>query len=143
MARQLLKNGADARVLLIDSPSPIDHVPLDECLIESIANSKRQAAGSDMAKYIRSQFRSNTKLLGKYNPLPGDGPFPRVAVLRSKEGISSGNIPDIPNWLSDRSNPRDAVAKWETLLGCSVRALDIPGNHFEPFSSSNVCGPDI
>jgi hypothetical protein len=58
--------------------------------------------------------------------------------LRSSEGFNPAGVPDIPVWLSDRSDPRQAVAGWETVVGAPVSVYDIPGHHFEPFNSQNV-----
>ncbi|KZP30156.1 putative polyketide synthase [Athelia psychrophila] len=138
IARQLLKGGTDARVLLIDSPSPINHVPLDECLIESITNANMRSTVSSMSRIIRAQFRFNSKSLGMYKPLLSDGPFPKIILLRSKEGFPPGGMNNVPSWLSERGDPHDAVAGWEALVGCPVRVRDIPGHHFEPFSPSNI-----
>lgn len=141
VARQLLKGGTDARVLLIDSPSPTNHVPLDECLIESIMNANMRSAVSSLSRFIRTQFRFNSKSLEMYNPLSSDGPFPKIILLRSRDGFLPGGIDNVPSWLSERGDPRDAVAGWEALVGCPVRVRDIPGHHFEPFSPSNVRRP--
>lgn len=138
IARQLLKCSIDARVLLIDSPSPLNHVPLDECLIENITNANIQHTASNMSRFIQAQFRFNSKSLGMYKPLPGDGPFPKIILLRSREGFLPGRISNVPNWLSERGGSRDVVAGWEALIGCPVRVIDIPGHHFEPFSPENV-----
>ncbi|KZP21464.1 putative polyketide synthase [Athelia psychrophila] len=141
IARQLLKGGTDARVLLIDSPSPINHVPLDECLIESITNANMRSTVSSMSWMIRAQFRFNSKSLGMYKPLLSDGPFPKIILLRSREGFHPCGINNVPRWLSERGDPHDVVAGWEALVECPVRVRDIPGHHFEPFSPSNVRRP--
>ncbi|KAF7977208.1 hypothetical protein HWV62_4469 [Athelia sp. TMB] len=135
LARQLLRIGTDARVILIDSPSPTNHVPLHQELLERILTMDGQ---SNMAQRIRTQFRFNSKALGTYNPSPSDGPFPKIILLRSSEGFKADGLTDIPSWLGERADPHDSVSGWEALLGSSVRVCDIPGHHFEPFSPPNI-----
>jgi hypothetical protein len=81
----------------------------------------------------------NARMLGKYVPHATASLCPPLVLLRSSEGYKPKGVADIPTWLSDRGNPQTSVAGWQSLAHCSVKVLDIPGHHFEPFHSSNVC----
>jgi hypothetical protein len=138
VARQLLKQGTDARVILIDSPSPVNHVPLPESLLDSVINLDTHSSCSGIRRFVKAQFQLNSRVLGEYNPLPSDGPFPPIVLLRSREGFQAPGISDIPTWLGDRSDGQQAAFGWESLVGCSVSVRDIPGHHFQPFHPSHV-----
>ncbi|KDQ50552.1 hypothetical protein JAAARDRAFT_583047 [Jaapia argillacea MUCL 33604] len=139
-ARILLKRGVQVKgVVLIDSPSPVNHVPLSDSLIDSVVKLDSKTANSDIAKLIKAQFQTNSRLLGKYDPLASKGPFPPLVLLRSQEGYNpSGVSVQVPQWLADRSEPRQAAAGWEKLVGSRVKIMDIPGHHFQPFQASNI-----
>ncbi|KAJ7720857.1 hypothetical protein DFH07DRAFT_972465 [Mycena maculata] len=62
----------------------------------------------------------------------------RFVYLHSREGFHPADVVDVPTWLSDRSDPRKSVAGWESVSHCSIKVIDIPGNHFEPFYSANI-----
>lgn len=137
-ARQLLKEGREVRgVLLIDSPCPVNHVPLSESLIEKVVASTSQASKSEVSQLVKKQFQQNSHLLGLYDPIPGGGPHPKLAILRSSEGLKLQGA-DVPTWLGDRSNPRHVIAEWETLVSATIKSWNIPGNHFEVFAPANV-----
>jgi hypothetical protein len=140
VARQLLKQGVDARVILIDSPSPVDHVPLPEALLDSVIKPDAHCARSDIGQFVKAQFRLNSRVLGEYNPLLADGPFPHLVLLRSCEDFQAPDISSIPAWLRNRSDARQAAIGWETLTGASVCVRDIPGHHFQPFLHSHASG---
>lgn len=137
-SRQLIKKGIDARVILVDSPSPINHVPLPERLLESIVNLDSRSARSGIAQFVKTQFRLNSIVLGKYNPQPADGPFPHLVLLRSREGFQPIDIANVPRWLFDRGDVQQATAGWESLTGSPIKVWDIPGHHFQPFHPANV-----
>ncbi|KAG7098798.1 Type I Iterative PKS [Marasmius oreades] len=139
-ARQLMrmKNGRRVRgVVLIDSPSPVNHVPLSSSLIDVVVNLDQRLSKSEVARLVKAQFQMNSAILGKYQPST-DGPHPSLVLLRSSEGLKLKEDMEIPTWLSDRSDAREAVAGWQQLVGTEVRVMDIPGNHFEPFSEANI-----
>jgi acyl carrier protein len=140
VARQLLKEGIDARVVLIDSPSPVNHVPLPDSLLDSVINLDTHSSSSGIGRFVKAQFRLNSKVLGEYNPLPADGPFPLLVLLRSREDFQAPGISDIPTWLGNRSNARQAAVGWEGLTGCSISIRDIPGHHFQPFHPAHASG---
>ncbi|KAF8797479.1 putative polyketide synthase [Phlegmacium glaucopus] len=139
-ARQLLAEGREVQgVLLIDSPCPVNHVPLSESLIETVVSSSSPSSKSEISKLIKKQFQLNSHMLGLYDPLAGGGRYPKLAILRSSEGLKAQGV-SIPVWLADRTDPRQVIAEWESLVAATVKSWDIPGNHFEPFATANIGG---
>ncbi|KAF8074125.1 putative polyketide synthase [Lyophyllum atratum] len=124
-------------ILLIDSPSPINHIPLSDALIDSILNIDGRSSSSEMGKLVKAQFSMNARLLGKYHPEPTAGRCPPLVLLRSRDGFRPSDV-DVPAWLSNRSDPERAAAGWVTLSNGRVRVIDIPGHHFQPFQPSNI-----
>jgi thioesterase domain-containing protein len=139
VARQLLRQGTDARVVLIDSPSPTNHVQLPESLLDYVIDLNERDTRSTICQFIKAQFQLNSRVLAEYNPLPNDGPFPSLLLLRSCEDFQAPGISDIPAWLQNRSDARQATCGWESLTGSSVTVRDIPGHHFQPFNPSHAC----
>lgn len=129
-------------VVLIDSPSPLNHVPLPTSLLDAIAGlDARIQSGSEIHRLIKTQFELNTTILGRYEPPVGKHIYPKLALLRSKEGFNPSNVPHnviIPPWLAQRHDSRQVAEGWEKLVGQSLRVWDIPGHHFQPFDPSNV-----
>lgn len=137
IALQLTKHGVHVKgVLLIDSPSPFNHVPLPDSVIESAIHFDRYSSDFELARLVRSQFAMNARMLEGYGPYKTEGLCPPLVLLRSKDGYNPPNVKDVPTWLSDRSNSKLATAGWESLA--SIQVLDIQGNHFTPFQPSNV-----
>ena len=139
-ARYLLRNGHQVQgVLLIDSPSPLNHIQLSEDLIDCVVDSDRgHRVCSEARQLVKSQFKMNSHALANYNPHTHKGSFPSLALLRSSEGFHHPDIKDIPAWLSDRSNPDQVVLDWEKLVGTTVKVWKMPGHHFRPFDDVNV-----
>ncbi|KAA1479595.1 alpha/beta-hydrolase, partial [Dentipellis sp. KUC8613] len=138
-ARQLMKKGVAVKgVLLIDSPSPVNHVPLSDALLDSVAKLDGRNAGTDIGRLVKTQFQMNSRMLGRYDPLAAGGPFPPIVLLRSSEGFNPAGVSDVPKWLADRSDRTQAAAGWEKVVGTSIKVLDIPGHHFQPFHPDNV-----
>ncbi|TFK33599.1 hypothetical protein BDQ12DRAFT_657776 [Crucibulum laeve] len=136
---QLAKRGIIVKgILLIDSPSPINHVPLSDSLIDSVVNLDARSANSDLGKLVKTQFAMNARMLGRYDPRATGGSCPPLVLLRSSEGYNPPGVADVPIWLANRSDPKIATAGWETLAGGSVQVIDIPGHHFQPFHPSNI-----
>ncbi|KAK7035442.1 polyketide beta-ketoacyl-synthase [Paramarasmius palmivorus] len=136
-ARQLMSAGHSVKgVVLIDSPSPVNHVPLSDTLIDAVVNLDSRAAKSDISRLVKQQFQMNSAMLGKYEPSQG-GSYPPLVLLRSSEGFKHQSVA-VPTWLSDRTDARQAVAGWEKIVGSKVKVLDILGNHFEPFSPTHI-----
>ncbi|KAG5652522.1 Type I Iterative PKS, partial [Sphagnurus paluster] len=124
-------------ILLIDSPSPLEHVPLSESLIDTVLNLEGRSSNSELNRLVKAQFSMNSRLLGAYNPEPLIGRCPPIVLLRSEEGFSATGV-EVPLWLSNRDNPRLAASGWEALSGDQVKLIDIPGNHFQPFHASKI-----
>jgi thioesterase domain-containing protein len=141
IALQLTSRGIQVKgILLIDSPSPINHIPLSDSLIDTAIDLDARAARSELSALVKKQFSMNAQMLGKYIPHATASLCPPLVLLRSSEGFRpTGVTPmDVPAWLADRSDPQTSVADWQSLAHCSVKVLDIPGHHFQPFHSSNV-----
>ena len=138
---QLAKRGVQVQgVLLIDSPSPINHIPLSESVIDSVLALQTRRAGSKLEGLVKAQFVMNARMLGKYNPRATSehSPSLKLVLLRSKEGYDPPSISGTPTWLTDRKNPKSASAGWETIAGEPIKVMDIPGHHFQPFEASHV-----
>ncbi|ETW82343.1 polyketide synthase variant A [Heterobasidion irregulare TC 32-1] len=139
LARQLLTKGVPVKgVVLIDAPCPLDHVPLPDTLLESIAGLNGRDSTAHVSRLVKAQFQMNSRLLGRYRPAASRGVCPRLVLLRSREAYKPAGVLDVPKWLCDRSDPQDAVAGWQSLVDGPVKVLDIPGHHFQPFHSTNV-----
>ncbi|KAJ7482959.1 putative polyketide synthase [Mycena galericulata] len=139
IALQLTARGIVVKgILLIDSPSPINHIPLSDSLIDTVIDLDARAARSELSTLVKKQFSANARMLGKYVPHATASICPPLVLLRSSEGFRPRGVTNIPSWLADRSDPQTSVAGWQSLAHCSVKVLDIPGHHFEPFHSSNI-----
>ena len=129
-------------VVLIDSPSPLDHVPLSDALIESAVkldnNRGSGSVPSGIGLLVKEQFRMNSRMLRSYDPAVGGGPYPQLVLLCSCENYDPGGGLEVPGWLSDRGDRRSAAAGWETVVGKPVKCIDIPGHHFQVFHSPYV-----
>jgi iterative type I PKS product template protein len=137
VARQLLKSGIIVKgVVLIDSPSPLNHVPLSDALIEAIVKLDRSPVPSDIGRLVKRQFQMNSQILLEYDPTLGGGPYPPVVLLRSCANYCPGASLEVPDWLSNRDNSRST--EWETIVGGPVKCIEIPGHHFQPFHSPYV-----
>ncbi|KAJ7613846.1 putative polyketide synthase [Mycena polygramma] len=139
IALQLTSRGIQVKgILLIDPPSPISHVPLSDSLIDTVIDLDPRTAGSELGAMVKKQLCMNAHMLGKYVPHATASVCPPLVLLRSSEGFKPAGVAGIPAWLSDRSDPHTSIAGWQSLAHCSVKVLDIPGNHFQPFHSSNI-----
>ncbi|KAJ7022589.1 putative polyketide synthase [Mycena alexandri] len=141
IALQLTSRGIQVKgILLIDSPSPINHIPLSDSLIDTVLDLDVRAERSELSTLVKKQFSMNAHMLGKYVPHATASLCPPLVLLRSSEcyrpeGVA---IADVPKWLADRSDPQTSVTGWQSLAHCSVKVLDIPGHHFQAFHSSNI-----
>ncbi|KAJ7712367.1 putative polyketide synthase [Mycena metata] len=141
IALQLTSRGIQVKgILLIDSPSPINHVPLSDSLIDTVLDLDVRAGRSELSTLVKKQFSMNAHMLGKYVPHATASLCPPLVLLRSSEcyrpeGVA---VADVPKWLADRSDPQTSVAGWQSLAHCSIKVLDIPGHHFQAFHPSNI-----
>ena len=126
-------------VILIDSPSPLNHVPLSLPLIEEVVDSSIKG-NSDIRNFCKAQFITNAKLLSEYDPfkIANEGPPLRLVCLVCKDGYNSPSCVDVPSWLTDRGDITTSPKGWKLVSGAVVQVLDIPGHHFEPFQPHNV-----
>lgn len=170
VARQLLQeNNLETKslvrgVMLIDSPCPVQHVPLSSEIIDAVLASAHSELPSttfsssagwkkEVLRLVRRQFEYNARLLSEYGSAlrncesehevddPVLGSFPPLVLLRSKQGFRSPKIPskDVPEWLRGRKSLKAGVDGWEGLAGRDkVKVLDIPGDHFSVFKDENV-----
>jgi len=139
IALQLTRRGIGVKgILLIDSPSPVNHIPLSDALIESVINQDARNARSELGGLVKAQFSMNAAMLGKYVPHATASLCPPLVLLRSRDTYNPPGIRNVPQWLSDRSNAKNAVKGWESLAHCSVKIIDIPGHHFQPFQGSHI-----
>ena len=141
VARQLLNSGVVVKgVVLIDSPSPLDHVPLSDELIEFILKfgDPSLASSNRMSSLVKRQFQINSQILLNYDPAVGSGLYPQLVLLRSREDYCPSGGPEIPEWLSHRGDRLSAMAGWEKIVGVPVKCIDIEGNHFQPFQNPYV-----
>ncbi|KAJ7439083.1 putative polyketide synthase [Mycena latifolia] len=139
VALQLTSRGIQVKgVLLIDSPSPINHTPLSDALIDTVLD--RDGGRSELSSLVKAQFALNVRMLGEYIPHATASLCPPLVLLRSSVGFRPAGIPvgDVPAWLADRSDPQTCVAGWQRLAHCAVKVLDIPGDHFQAFHPSNI-----
>lgn len=140
VARQLRAKGITVKgILLIDAPSPTNHVPLSDGLLDSILF---RAPANDLSPLIMAQFRMSPRLIAGYHPkaMADTQPIPAV-MLYSTEGYNPSGVSNVPKWISERGTKqsrRDAVEGWERLFGTPVKMLDIPGSHFDAFHPSNI-----
>ncbi|KAF9565096.1 polyketide beta-ketoacyl-synthase [Agrocybe pediades] len=124
-------------VILLDSPSPFDHVPLPPALVERVLD----AAGNiepRFRNFCKLQFMTNAKLLAEYKPSSTNLHSKlRVAFLKSKDPYNEDDV-DIPAWLSDRNENMDISQGWQRMLDMPLHMLSIPGHHFQAFDPRNV-----
>lgn len=140
----MMKEGFDVRgVVLVDAPCPTDRVPLSATLVNHVVSrGGNSRSETEAAETVKEQLRKSSDLLKGHSPSP-DGPFPRVAFLRSREGVKveSGLMgEEIPVWLTDREVSETTTGEWEVLLKGELKRWDLPGDHFQPFMPENVSG---
>jgi thioesterase domain-containing protein len=142
-AQQLMAGGFDVKgLVLIDSPSPINHEPLPAEVIASITKPRGQPRSSANDAALEAEFLSNASLLGIYKPKylsKENGKALKTVMLRSRDVFDTESLCGVRyDWLNRQDTREDAIAAWEELVGGHVEVLPIPGNHFEPFSKENV-----
>jgi thioesterase domain-containing protein len=143
----MMKEGLDVKgVVLVDAPCPTEHVPLSATLLDHIVTRRKPSRSeAETMRSIKEQFRKSSELLKGYSP-SSDGPYPRVAYLRSREGVkveSESMREKVPAWLTDRDEPGTTISGWEMLLKEKLRRWDVPGDHFQPFLPENVSLSDL
>nr|APX43980.1 polyketide synthase [Pestalotiopsis microspora] len=142
-ARQLMANGFEVRgLVLIDSPNPINHEPLPKEVITSVTKHSSRVGASSESTAMGEEFLYNASLLGAYEaiPLPDSRLSKlRTVMLRSQDVMDTESLCGVSyEWLSNQDARSAAIVAWEGLVGGHVEVLSIPGNHFEPFSRTNI-----
>ncbi|KAM0211985.1 hypothetical protein ACHAQD_009974 [Fusarium lateritium] len=144
-AQQLTIRGFDVKgLVLIDSPSPIDHEPLPAALIASITRSGNQIAtlSSSSPTALEEEFLSNTSLLGIYKPrsfTEATGKSLKTAILRNRDVLDTEALCGAKyDWLNRQDTRDAAIGTWEELVGGHINVFPIPGNHFQPFAEDNI-----
>lgn len=138
-------------VVLIDSPPPLNHIPLARGTIQAAMADKHVHAAnkrpSEAAKFheaigalaVRNNLR-RAVLLGQYRPRR-EGLMPRVVLLRSSDGFKAvGHALPENKWLHDRRDVKTSSGAWERLVGVKIKVFDIPGDHFTPFEPDHIVG---
>lgn len=153
MARLLSERGdcLVRGVVLIDSPPPLNHIPLARDTVQAAMALKHVHADKtrppEAARFheaigalaVRNNLR-RAALLGQYRPRR-EGAMPRVVLLRSSEGFSAAGYALPENkWLHDRRDVETSSGAWEQLVGAKIKVIDIPGDHFTPFEPAHVDG---
>ncbi len=156
MSSLLRQAGVDVKgIILIDSPSPFTDQVLPDALIDAVLGKlRRQAPASDertktktTLELAKIQMQHSSRALVSFDPCrPHDedaesGTYPKAVMVRctspvsmSGAGVSWACVP----FLDDRHDPRTMTDDWESLVGCRIPVLDVPGNHFEMFENGNV-----
>jgi hypothetical protein len=124
--------------VLIDSPSPLNHVPLSDALIDSIVKLSRNSVSSNVGLLVKQQFQMNSQMLLHYDPTVGGGPYPQLVSLCSCEDYYPHGVLEVPGWLSSNRHRRSTAADWETIVGKPIKCMDIPGHHFQLFHKPYV-----
>lgn len=138
-ARKLLSMGYPVKgVVLIDSPCPLDHVPLSDSIIDFALNLNAWHPNSEIGELVRMQIQKSSQMLAQHNHCPSDGPYPKLALLHSREAFDPPGIESVPGWLKDRDLV-SAANRWKELVGTAIKVWEIPGNHFQTFHACNVC----
>ncbi|GAB0138039.1 t1pks [Epichloe bromicola] len=135
-AQQLAVRGFEVKgLVLIDSPSPIDHEPLPAAIISSIARHQHVASSRSVA--LEEEFISNASLLATYKPESfhkATGRRLKTVMLRSQDVLDTEALHDVRyDWLSRQDTRAAAIVAWEEIVGGHVEVLPIQGNHFQPF----------
>lgn len=129
-------------VILIDSPCSLAPPILSDAIINYVLCDQDRTVDASSTALVVRQFKQNTALLDKY--APGDGTRLSVPLgfLRCTAGFSPHAISadDVPAWFRDRNNDTitSIVRPWQNLVEGPIPVWDIPGHHFEPFSSVHV-----
>ena len=141
----MMSEGFDIEgVVLVDAPCPTNHTPLSATLLDHIVTQGKSSRSETMGS-VKEQLRKSSELLKRFSP-SSDGPYPRVAFLRSREGMKvepESTQEEVPVWLTDRDEPETTIRGWEALLKGKLKRWDVPGDHFQPFLPENVgvCHP--
>ncbi|TRX93222.1 hypothetical protein FHL15_005801 [Xylaria flabelliformis] len=146
VARQLQALGRVVKgLILIDSPSPVDHKALPPEVISHIVNNKTASgrtyvtdASKQAREKITQKFQYHAMLLQNYHPRPriDNAPCVMLKCSHSMDTVMLCNV-KYP-WVSDDSFREKSVRHWEQLMGRSIPVLDIACNHFQVFDADYI-----
>ncbi|KAF2762266.1 ketoacyl-synt-domain-containing protein [Pseudovirgaria hyperparasitica] len=138
-AQHLARLGKQVKgVILIDSPCPKDHTPLPEEVVKHVLKPMTDSKAGRSAATVANQFKWHAAMLGKYNP-PADASEVPYIMLQSAETFdTSGQCGVKYPWLEDQRERARAIDGWQEVLGRKVKTLQIPGDHFQPFTKECV-----
>ncbi|KAI0103346.1 hypothetical protein GGR51DRAFT_573276, partial [Nemania sp. FL0031] len=146
VARQLQSLGRSVKgLILIDSPSPVNHQALPQEIISHIINNKTASkttyiteSSKKAREKINQKFQYHAMLLENYHPKPKADNFPCVmlkcSVSMDTEKLCNVSYP----WVSDDVFRERSVWQWEQLIGRTIPVLDVACNHFEVFDADHV-----
>lgn len=125
--------------MLIDSPSPSAPPLLSDTLVNHLLRDQGRTVDSSMTALIARQFKQSTALLEQYVPSARDAVV-SLAFLRCTGGFCPGDVKNVAEWFRERGEAvqNRIVEPWEALVGEPIPVWDVPGHHFEPFSSVRV-----
>jgi len=133
-------------LVLIDSPSPINHQALPKEIIAKISQTRNSQTSQveDVGAKIKREFEYCASLLEKYEPkyIPAHGNRFKTIYLQSCDLFNTQKICGVQyDWLSSQDSRDSAITAWEGLVGGNLEVLPIPGNHFDAFLPDNVSTP--
>ncbi|KAJ5170457.1 uncharacterized protein N7500_003240 [Penicillium coprophilum] len=135
VAQQLQSQDYDTLgIILIDSPSPLNHEPLPSAVIDHILHPVHATSPR-----ITEQFAHHARFLADYRP-SGSIPEDRVyGMLHSQDCFDTTRLCGVKYpWLEDANARIESLSNWQSVIGQELLVFDIPGNHFEPFKPANV-----
>ena len=136
-------NRAVKGLVMIDSPYPRNHEPLPDPIIQHILQpfiTSATASEPKSASAVSAQFRTHAKFLSQYQAerIEANQAL-RYVMLLSQETMNTSQLCGVKYaWLEDKDAHVQSVRDWEGLVGHRIEVLDIPGNHFEPFTAPYV-----
>jgi thioesterase domain-containing protein len=143
-SRQLTARGFKVKgLVLIDTPSPIDHKPLPNEVISYVIKLNTHGADASNNDALRKEFQLSASMAAAYKPVPfcsqiKHSRLPTV-MLKSQSVLDTERLCGVRyDWLSDQATRDSAIVDWEELVGGHVEVLPIPGTHFETFNRENV-----
>ncbi|KAI1746541.1 hypothetical protein F4782DRAFT_545231 [Xylaria castorea] len=146
VARQLQSLGRLVKgLILIDSPSPVDHKALPPEVISHIVNNKTARgttyvteSSKQAREKITQRFQYHAMLLQNYHPdpQPDNAPCVMLKCSHSMDTVMLCNV-KYP-WVSDDNFREKSVRHWEQLMGRSIPTLDIACNHFQVFDADYI-----
>ncbi|KAJ8133352.1 hypothetical protein O1611_g271 [Lasiodiplodia mahajangana] len=145
-ARQLQSLGRTVKgLILIDSPSPVNHQALPQEIVSHIINSKTASkttyvteSSRQAREKIEQKFQYHATLLENYHPKPKADNFPCV-MLKCSLSMDTEKLCNVSYpWVSDDDFRERSVWQWEQLIGRTIPVLDVACNHFEVFDADHV-----